>query len=286
MLNIAQRNLKIFFRDKTAVFFSLLAVFIMIGLYVMFLGDTLANGLKEVAGESAKSLVNSWIVAGLLTVTSITTTMGAFGIMVEDRSKKMLKDFSASPIKRSTLAGGYIFSSFIIGVIMSIVALILVEVYTLAYSGQLLSLIELFQVLGLIILSVASGSAMVFFLVSFFKSQNAFATAGTVIGTLIGFVTGIYIPIGSLPDAVQFVIKVFPISHSAALFRQVFMEQSLIDTFANAPAEAELTFNKMMGVTYTFGNYTTDAVTSIIVLLATTLLFYGLAILNISRKNK
>jgi multidrug/hemolysin transport system permease protein len=286
MLNIAQRNLKIFFRDKTAVFFSLLAVFIMIGLYVMFLGDTLANSLKEVAGESARSLVNTWIVAGLIAVTSITTTMGAFGIMVEDRSKKMLKDFSASPIKRSTLAGGYILSSFIIGVIMSLVTLILVEAYTVATGGQLLSLMKLIQVLGLIILSVVSGSAMVFFLVSFFKSQNAFATASTVIGTLIGFVTGIYIPIGSLPEAVQFVIKIFPISHSAALFRQVFMEQSLTDTFANAPAEAVLSFNEMMGVTYTFGNYTTDAATSIIVLLATALVFYGLAILNISRKNK
>lgn len=286
MLNIAQRNLKIFFRDRSAVFFSLLAVFIIIGLYVMFLGDTLANGLKEVAGDSAKSLVNTWIVAGLLAVTSITTTMGAFGIMVEDRSKKILKDFSASPIKRSTLAGGYIFSSFIIGVLISIVALILVEAYVAAYGGQLLSLMKLLQVLGLIVLSVLSGSAMVFFLVSFFKSQNAFATASTVIGTLIGFITGIYIPIGTLPEAVQFIVKIFPVSHSAALFRQVFMEQSLSDAFANAPSEALLSFQEMMGVKYMFGSFTTDAVTSIIVLVVTTFLFYGLAILNISRKSK
>ncbi len=33
------RNLKLFFRDKSAVFFSLLAVFIIIGLYRFFLGD-------------------------------------------------------------------------------------------------------------------------------------------------------------------------------------------------------------------------------------------------------
>ena len=34
MLAFANRNLKVFFRDKTAVFFSLLAVFIVLGLYV------------------------------------------------------------------------------------------------------------------------------------------------------------------------------------------------------------------------------------------------------------
>ncbi len=38
MIGMAKRNLKLFFRDKSAVFFSLLAVFIIIGLYALFLG--------------------------------------------------------------------------------------------------------------------------------------------------------------------------------------------------------------------------------------------------------
>ena len=33
MIGMAKRNLKLFFRDKSAVFFSLLAVFIIIGLF-------------------------------------------------------------------------------------------------------------------------------------------------------------------------------------------------------------------------------------------------------------
>jgi multidrug/hemolysin transport system permease protein len=33
------RNLKVFFRDKSSVFFSLLSAIIIIGLYVLFLGD-------------------------------------------------------------------------------------------------------------------------------------------------------------------------------------------------------------------------------------------------------
>lgn len=285
MINMAMRNLKIFFRDKTAVFFSLLAVFIIIGLYVLFLGDTLAANFTEL-GDNAKHLVNSWIMAGLLAVTSITTTMGAFGIMVEDRSKKILKDFSASPIKRSSLAAGYILSSFVIGIIISLIAFVLAEIYVVAYGGQLLSLLSFVKVLGLIVLSVISGSAMVFFMVSFFKSQNAFATASTVIGTLIGFITGIYIPIGALPEAVQFIVKIFPVSHSAALLRQVFMEQPIATAFADAPAEALESFNETMGVTYRFGDYTAGAGASIIVLIITTAVFYGLAILSLSRKNK
>ncbi len=36
-----KRNLALFFRDRANVFFSLLAVFIIIGLYALFLGETL-----------------------------------------------------------------------------------------------------------------------------------------------------------------------------------------------------------------------------------------------------
>jgi hypothetical protein len=37
MIFFGIRNLKVFFKDRTAVFFSLLAVFIIIGLYALFL---------------------------------------------------------------------------------------------------------------------------------------------------------------------------------------------------------------------------------------------------------
>ena len=96
MRQLVLRNLRIFFRDRSAVFFSLLAVFIIIGLYVLFLGDMMASSLKDVAGS--RFLMDSWIMAGLLAVTSMTTTLGAFGIMVDDQSKKIIKDFYCSPV--------------------------------------------------------------------------------------------------------------------------------------------------------------------------------------------
>ncbi|WNF38318.1 ABC transporter permease [Bacillaceae bacterium IKA-2] len=284
MITIAARNLKLFFRDKTTVFFSLLGVIIIIGLYVLFLGDMLISGMDEI--ENARFLLDSWIMAGLLAVTSITTTMGAFGIMVDDRANKIIKDFSSSPIKNRNLAGGYIVSAFVIGVIISLIALVFAEVYIVSNGGQFLSFLALMKVLGLILLSVLSSSSMVFFMVSFFKSQNAFATASTVIGTLIGFLTGIYIPIGSLPDTVQLAIKIFPVSHAGSLFRQVMMAEPMEVAFKDAPTESIENFNQSMGVVFNFGGYTTTMLTSVVILLATTALFYGLAILNISRKRK
>ncbi|MBE3102217.1 MAG: ABC transporter permease [Firmicutes bacterium] len=286
MINLIKRNLKLFFRDRTSVFFSLLSIFIIIGLYVLFLGNMMVNNLKDLLGSNARFIIDSWIMAGILSVTSITTTMGAFGIMIEDKTKKISKDFLSAPFKRSQLAGGYIMSSFIIGVIMSIVALIVAEIYILANGGKLLELMSLLKLFGVMLLSVFAGSSMVFFIVSFFKSNSAYATASTVIGTLIGFLTGIYIPIGSFPPAVQTVIKIFPISHAAALFRQIMMEAPVSTAFANAPVQVINDFKQTMGVVFYFGSTELSPIANILVLVATGVVFYVLAVIKISVKKK
>lgn len=51
MISLIKRNLKLFFRDKTSVFFSLLAVFIIIGLYVLFLGNMMTKNLEDLLGK-------------------------------------------------------------------------------------------------------------------------------------------------------------------------------------------------------------------------------------------
>jgi multidrug/hemolysin transport system permease protein len=274
----------VFFKDKSSVFFSLLSVFIIIGMYALFLGDVWTSSMSDLTG--VRFLMDSWIVAGLLAVTSVTTTMGAFGTMVEDKSKKIIKDISSAPISRASIAGGYILSAFVIGVIMCLVTLVLSELYILSNGGSLIGGMALLKVLGLILLSTFSNTALVLFFVSFFKSNNAFATASTIIGTVIGFLTGIYLPIGQLPNAVQWVIRVFPPSHSAVLIRQVMMAEPLAASFAGVPAEYMEGFKETMGVVFKFGDTTVTPLMSIAILVVSGLIFLGLSILNLSRKKK
>ncbi len=282
MSTFIKRNVRLFFRDRSAVFFSLLAVLIIIGLYALFLGDVWLSEFPD--SDSARFLMDSWLISGLLAVTSVTTTLGAFGIMVEDKAKKIAKDFYSAPIKRSSISGGYLMSVVIIGMIMSVVSLVLSEIYVLANGGQLPGVWELTQVLGLIVLATLSNTALMFFIVSFFKSMNAFTTASTIVGTLIGFIAGIYLPIGTLPEAVQTVVKVFPTSHAAALFRQVLMDAPMETAFAGAPQQALDEFNGMMGVTYKFGDFSVTPLMSIGFLTLTGILFYLLAMMRMAKK--
>ncbi len=284
MINFTLRNLRVFFKDKTAVFFSLLAVFVIIGLYVLFLGDVWSASFADV--ENARFIMDSWIMAGILAVTSFTTTMGAFGIMIEDKAKKINKDLVVSPIKTTSLVGGYIFSSVIIGVIMSLVTLVLAEIYIVIGGGELLSMITFMKVLGLVLLATFTNSSIVLFMVSFFDSLNAFSTASTVVGTLIGFLTGIYLPIGQLPAAIQWLIKLFPVSHAASLFRQVMMQAPLSVGFKDFPTEYVDGFKEFMGVTFLFNDYLVTPIMSILILIVTSFVFYALSVFKLTIKHK
>ena len=284
MIPIVGRNIKIFFRDKANVFFSLLAVLIIIGLYVFFLGKNLTSALGDSVG--AQYVMDSWIMSGVISVSGVTTTMGAFAVMIDDRANKILKDFTVSPIRSSRLAAGYILSSVVVGFIMSIVTFVLAEAYIFLNGGELLPPMAMLKMIGLVLLTVLTSSAMVYFLTSFFRSHNAFATASTILGTIIGFLAGVYVPIGQFSDSVQTVIKLFPMTYSASLMRQVMMEEPLKISFAGVPVEGLDAFKLMMGHTIRFGETAVTPFTSILILSGTALLLYGMSILNISRKAK
>lgn len=284
MISFVSRNLKVFFRDKTAVFFSLLAVFIVLGLYVFFLGDVWVESFPNIKG--VKNLMNCWIMAGLIGVTSVTANMGAFGTMIEDKSKNKIKDFYVSPIKKSKIVGGYIISSFIVGSMMSVLTLIISQIY-LAYSGvDVLNFKELIEVFLVILITSLSNSAMILFIVSLFNSEKAFSTASTIVGTLIGFITGIYLPISMLPDSVQIIVKLFPTSHGISILRQIFMKKQMDISFADIPTNYIDEFKESMGVVYYINDKLISNTTSIFILIVSTIIFFSLAVLVLYRKKK
>lgn len=281
-LKIAKRNILLFFRDKAAVFFSLLSVLIIIGLYVLFLGDLLRQGMDHF-GDKARFISDSWIMAGVVGAASITTAMGSYATIVSDKESKKIKDFYSSPIERRDIVLGYIISSLFISFILCMVSLVLAEIYILAYGGSLLSFVRYLEIIGVVMLSVLSGSAMMFFLVSFFNSNNAFATGSAILGTLIGFIGGIYMPIGNFPSVIQSIIKVFPISHSVSLLRQIMMNDILTGIL---PAAALDNYQEFMGIFLKVGDTNIAPWMSILYLLASAILFFALSVIKLKRKSR
>lgn len=280
MDQLIKRNLRVFFRDRSAVFFSFLSVIIIIGLYALFLADTQVKSLKSLAGdaEDIRFLVDSWIMGGLLAVNTVTVSLGALAVMVRDQETKAMRDFMTAPVRRTTIVLSYIASAFLIGLVITLAGFVAMEGYITLSGGHWLPPAAMAKTIGVLVLCIINSTAMLFFVTSFVKSSSAFSTVSTITGTMIGFLAGIYVPIGVLPQSVQYVIEVFPTSHGAVLLRQLFMEAPLASVFANAPAEALAEYNKVFGVQFYIGGEPLSDGWMILYLAATALVFVLLSV--------
>nr|WP_317315493.1 ABC transporter permease [Limosilactobacillus mucosae] len=279
---MVKRNLKIYFQDKAAVFFSMLSVIIIFALYIFFIGDSISSGLKFLPHPNR--LMRAWMLAGMLASASITTSLGAYGVMISDRENKTIKDFYSSPVSRRQIAGGYIITGFIISIIMSIFTLIFGEIYMGMIGGAVLDMDILLKLFGVIVLSAFASSAIASFIISFLKTNSAYSAASMIVGTLIGFLVGAYIPIGNLPENVQWLVKYFPCAHSAVLYRQLLMESSIKENFANQPTAVLKESKEILGVVFVYNGHTASAWMSVVALLITGVVFYLLAVLVLIRK--
>jgi len=279
ILALIKRNLKSYFRDRATVFFSLLGALIIILLYVLFLGNLIEGSASQFAGDDARFLIDTWIMGGVITASSVTTTLGAYSMMVQDQEKKTIRDFYASPLKSSSLILSYLISAMLIGLIMSVFTLVLAQFYILLH-GSMLSLLSVLKVLGVIILSVLASSSMIFFFMMFVKSSNAMSAISITMGTFVGFLTGVYLPIGQLPASVQSVVKAFPPSHAAVLLRQIMMNEAM--PLEQVPSE----FKSFLGVQFTTGTTIMSVPLHLLVLIGTAVVFFILSMIVIKFKKE
>ena len=94
--SLVSRNNKVFLRNKVLVFFSLLSVLILIGVYAIFLQKLQVSSIEQYVPVSPaiEIMVSEWMVAGLLSIIAMTTTLATFGIYIKDIESKITADFS------------------------------------------------------------------------------------------------------------------------------------------------------------------------------------------------
>jgi len=286
LIILVKRNIKLYLRDPLSVFFSLISTFIIIMLYGLFLRANLMGGVSEVAGGAkyASWIVDSWLMAGLIVVNSVTVSLGVLGLMITDQTANRLRSFLIAPINRGSIVSSYIFAAWIIGSALTIITFISGEIYIKINGGEFLSGMAILEVIGLIIVNVFSSTSIVFCFVSMMKSEAAFQTFTAVLGTVIGFVAGIYVPVGILSQSIQTFTKFIPITYGVSLSRQVFMREPVAKMFAGAPSSAIVSFEKYFGSRVFWGDYQVSQILMLGILLLSGIIFMGLSIVIMNRK--
>lgn len=241
---LVERSLKIFLKDKASVFFSLLAPLIVLGLYLLFLGDIQMDGIKA-AFEGApiddkllKSFVDSWMLAGVVSVACVTVSFSVQGITVQDREKGVLNDMLASPISRGIIDLSYLISNFVVTLCICLIVLAVAFVYV-AITGWTLSFVDAVLLIALTVMSVLSASVISTLVGLAFRTSSQHSAFVGIISAVIGFVMGSFMPLSAFPKGVQYVTLFVPATYSAALYRNLFMRGALEKIDAALPGAGD-----------------------------------------------
>ena len=239
MLALIKRNFLLYFRNRSGVILSLFGAIIPFVLYIVFL----KNNYKDHSSQ----LMDLWLIGGVLAVTGLTTTLAAFSRQVEDRERKVTDDLFITDLGPWGLQLSYLVSSVIIGFLMQVVMFaFMLSYFTLAdkisFEWGSLPYLMLLMLLNSLLATLINA-----LIVQCFKSVDSLGKLATVVGATSGFLVGTYIPIGTLPNMAQNLMKLTPSNYMTSLFRQVLMKESLADTFANNN-HPQAAFEKTMGI--------------------------------------
>ena len=254
MFELISRNRKVYTRDRLAFFMSFLSVIILILVYQVFLGQIQIDAIKEALGRDTASsdtikMVNYWLISGLTTIISMTSTLGAFGVMVLDKEKKLSEDFKVSPISNFKVELSYAIFAILFGIILTMFSCVFaIGIFNGLSSLLDYSVMDYLKIFGIVSLSTVLSAAIVLPILAFIRTSSAFTTLSTIVGTFIGFISGVYLSISSVGETLQQVMTWFPMTQVNALLKQVLMKDSIAQVFDSAPSSVVNEYKESYGV--------------------------------------
>ena len=225
MIASIKRQIALYFSNKASVFFSLMGAWIAFALYIIFLQKNMVEAWSTVPNPEV--MLDQWVMGGVLAVTGVTTTWTGLSRLIKDKENHQFDDFLLTGVSPFSLHVGYLISASMIGLIMQIIMYSVMNAYFYWQDGLVLEMNQFPALLGLMVLNSLLGSSLGLIGARCFKTIEAAERLAIIIGSGSGFLVGVYMPIGGLPDFAQTLIKWTPAAYVAAAFRQILIADSL-----------------------------------------------------------
>ncbi len=250
LIYLTKRNIKSFTRDKTAVFFSFLSIIILLGLYLLFLKNMyIADELREImSSKEIDFLSNTLIMCGVLVINTFTLSLGNLGNVINDFTYGQINGFIVTPVKRYKIIFAYYLSSLLITIIFTIAMWLLAVVVIGLFSSTWYPIYKILVVCLYLIIYTFISTAFMVFITTFIKSVNAFGVLSGILGTVIGFTSGIYMPLEILPDFIQQLSSLIPFTHMTIHLKQFLLKDVFIELETRLPAEAHQALKNAYGL--------------------------------------
>ncbi len=293
--NLIKRNCKIYFKDKSVFFPSLITPFILLLLYLTFLRNVYVESFHAALPTGAVvsenligGFVGGWLLSSLVAVCAITVSFCANIIMVADKATGTLKDLTVTPVKQFTLSMSYYLATVIVTCVICSVAIVGGLVY-LACVGWYLSAGDVFALLADAFLLILFGTSVSCIINRFLRSVGGCSAVCSIVSAGYGFISGAYMPMAQFGTGLRNALMCMPWTYGTGLVRTHALRGVLaaLET-SGLPQEAVSSISSNFDITLTFFGSNVSVGVMYAVVGVTTLLLIGIFILlnALKKRNK
>ncbi len=260
LYTLTKRNTKLYFKEKSAFFSSLITPMILLVLFITFLKTNYINSLKASLPEGvtlSNSLLNSfagsWLMSSVIGVSCVTVAFCVNMIMVNDKVNKSINDLLITPVKKSAISLSYFFANVISTLIVCYACMLVGFVY-IAFVGWYFSFVDVLAIILVIFLCSLFGCGFACVTEYFISSSGGMSAIATLISSMYGFLCGAYMPLSQYGEGIRNLISCLPGTYTIGLLREYYMKGVLNEMGKTLPASSiEAIKDSFDGNMYFFG---------------------------------
>ena len=229
------RNMKVYSKDKIALLLSLLTQLIVLGLFLLFLKSTYVDAINDSLGalkdkldkRDVESIVNSWLVSGVVGTSVVTAALNALTVMVHDKMERIDYDYSAAAVKSGTVVMSY-FTGAMLSAFATSAVLLTAGLGFIAVTGNFLyGFLDVLTIYATVFFGTVSSTMVLMLFVSLFKKDSSLSAFNILVSVAIGFVVGAYVPVGQFSQNMQTAVNLVPGAQITALLRNELMRPAI-----------------------------------------------------------
>ena len=291
-LAMTKRNIKLFFRDKGLFFTSMITPIILLILYATFLANVYRDSFSssippEILETMPKDLVNGTVAAqlfaALLSVCTVTVAFCSNTIMAQDKVCGARKDFTITPVRKSTLALSYYFGTLATTLIVTFLATAVSLLY-IATQGWYYTAWDVVRLFLDVLLLTTFGTALSSVVNRFLTTQGQISAVGTMVSAGYGFICGAYMPISQFGKGLQNALSFLPGTYATSLLKNDALSGALAEMGKSIPPEEMERIRRVMDCSPEFFGTRVSVFAMVMIVLVATLLCTGLYLLLFSAK--
>lgn len=160
-----------------------------------------------------------YLVPGVIAMSILSTGLFCAMPLIQQREKKILKRWGATPIRRSSI----IYSQVIFRLVLSVLqTVVLVAIAYVAFNVEMLG--NWASLFGIVVLGTLAIISIGYLIASFVKTEQGAMPIIQLVQFPMMFLSGIFFPVETMPNFMKPVVSSMPLTYLGDALRQVMIE--------------------------------------------------------------